>query len=65
MYSNPPAWERLIGPNTSTEVRIDLIMSIFSDRDEVEVFDYLSRNDAQAFVDVVDEVSVCIFLPCR
>ena len=30
--------------------------SIFSDRDEVEVFEYLSGKDAQAFVDVIDEV---------
>ena len=40
--------------------RIQLIMSIFSNRDEV--FEYLSGNDAQAFVDVIDEASICTLL---
>jgi len=57
MLSNPPAWKRLISPTISTEERIDLITSIFSDCDEVEVFEYLSGKDAQAFVDVIDEAS--------
>lgn len=34
--------------------------TIFSDK--LEVFDHLSRNDAQAFVDVIDEVSVRFLL---
>ena len=38
--------------------RIPLLTSIFSDRDEVEVFKYLSREDAQAFIDVIDGVGV-------
>ena len=45
--------------------QMDLIKSIFSDRDEVEVFDYLSGGDAQAFVDTIDEASVRIRLPRR
>ena len=56
--SNPPAWKRLIDPNLSTDKRVDLMTSIFRDRDELEVFEYFSGNDAQVFVDVVDEVSV-------
>ena len=39
------------------------MMSIFSDRDEIEVFEYLSGDDAQAFVDFIDEASVHILLP--
>lgn len=36
---------------------VSLITSIFADRDEAEVFEYLSRDDAQTFIDVVDGVS--------
>ena len=39
-----------------------MIKFIFSDRDEVEVFKYISGNDAQAFADVVDEASTHILL---
>lgn len=38
--------------------RISLITSICSDPDEAKLFEYLSKDDAQAFVDVVDEVSI-------
>ncbi|KAF9644753.1 kinase-like protein [Thelephora ganbajun] len=53
---NLPAWKRLIGHTLSTEGRVRLMASIFSDRNEVEVFEHLSKDDAQAFVNVVDEV---------
>ena len=59
---NPPAWKRLISDTLSADERVHLIKFIFSDRDEVVVFEYLSRADAQAFVDIVDEASVHIFL---
>ena len=36
--------------------RISLITAIFSDRCVAEAVKHLSRDDAQAFVDVVDEV---------
>ena len=52
----------MISPTISTDERVGLIKSIFSDRDEVEVFKYLSGNDAQALVDVIDEASICILL---
>jgi len=61
-HSNPPPWKRLIDPTLSTDKRIDLIKSIFSDRDEVEVFKNLSREDSQAFVDVIGEASIRILL---
>jgi len=57
--SDPPLWKRLISPSLSTNERLQLIGSIFSERDEVEVFEYLSGDDAQAFVDVIDEASIC------
>jgi len=56
--SNPPAWKRLIDPVLSAKERVGLIMTIFSDPDEVEVFKYLSGTDAQEFVDVVDEAGI-------
>ena len=58
MSSDPPLWKRLIDPRLPTNERIQLIETIFSDRDEVEVFKYLSGNDVQIFVDVIDEASV-------
>ena len=58
MSSNPPLWKRLINPQLPTNDRIRLIETIFTDRDEAEVLKYLSENDVQAFVDVIDEASV-------
>jgi len=61
MSSTPPPWKRLIDPELPKDERIQLITSIFSDRDEVEVFKYLTGNDAQIFVDVIHEVSAEFF----
>ena len=55
----------MISDTLSTDERIPLIKSIFSDRDEVAVFEYLSGDDAQGFVDVIDEVSSHVFLPLK
>ncbi|KAF9643873.1 kinase-like protein [Thelephora ganbajun] len=52
---NPPTWKLLIGHTLPTGERIPLIASIFSDRNEAEVFEYISSDDARAFVEVVDE----------
>ncbi|KAF9644755.1 kinase-like protein [Thelephora ganbajun] len=52
---NPPAWKKLIGHTISTEERIHLMESIFSDRGVVEVFKSFSSDDAQALVDAIDE----------
>ena len=57
MSSTPPPWKRLIDPGLPKDERIQLITTTFSDRDEFEVFEYLAGNDAQAFVDVIYEVS--------
>ena len=51
-----PAWKRLIDHPLSTTERISLITYILSERDETEVVKHLRGNDAQAFIDVVDEV---------
>lgn len=56
--SNPPVWKKLIADTLLPNERIPLITSIFSDRDEREAFLYLPIDDAQAFIDVVDAVSV-------
>ena len=57
MYSELPIWQRLVSHQHSTDERTALITSIFSDRREVEVVERLSGNDAQGFVDRIDEVS--------
>ena len=58
-HSDSLTWERLISAShtlTKNE-RISLITKIFLDRDQVEVVvANLSGDDAQTFIDVVDEV---------
>ena len=56
MYSGIPAWKRLIDRPLTKDERIPLITNIFSDYDELEDVKRLYRDDAQSFVDVVDEV---------
>ena len=56
MCSEPPPWKQLTNPTLLADERIRLMTSIFSDRHKVEVLTYLSGNDAQAFVDVIDKV---------
>ena len=58
MYSDLPAWKQLINPALTTHERVSVNMAIFSDRDEVEIIERLRGNDAQTFVDVMDEVSL-------
>ena len=50
------AWKRSIDGPIAMDKRISLITAIFSNRGVAEEFKRLSRDDAQAFVDVVDEV---------
>ena len=54
--STAPAWKQLITRPLTTDERISLVTSIFSDRNQAEVVDRISGDDAQTFVDVVDEV---------
>ena len=56
VYSDAPAWKRLIDLPLTTDERVSLITTIFSDHDETEVVRWLRGDDAQSFVDVIDEV---------
>ncbi|KAF9642811.1 kinase-like protein [Thelephora ganbajun] len=51
-----PAWKRLIDRPLATNERTSLIKDIFTDRDEIEMVRRLHGDDAQSFVDVIDEV---------
>ena len=51
-----PTWKRLIDRPLSTDERISLITDIFSNCDEIEGVMRLCGDDAQLFVDVVDQV---------
>jgi len=55
-YSDIPAWRRLISRPCATDERISLITGIFSDSNETQVVKGLRGDDAQVFVDVMDEV---------
>ena len=50
------AWKRSIDQPIAMNKRISLIIAIFSNRGVAEAVRRLGREDAQAFVDVVDEV---------
>ena len=63
--SDPPAWKRLISRTLTTQERVSLITTIFSERDGLEVATFLSGEDAQAFIDVVDEVRPHTLQPLR
>ncbi|KAF9642913.1 kinase-like protein [Thelephora ganbajun] len=51
-----PAWKRLITQTLATDERISLITATFSDRDQVKMVKNLIGNDAQTFIDAIDEV---------
>ena len=63
MLSDLPAWKRLISYPLSNHERISLTMSIFSDRNVVKVVGRLSGDDAQTFIDIIDEASFQILSP--
>jgi hypothetical protein len=56
--SEHPAWKLLIGPTLTTSERMSLITTVFSDNTQVEMIENLIGDDAQKFVDVIDEVSL-------
>ena len=55
--SEDPAWKRLISHTLTTDERISLIRVIFSDGSQIKVVRNLSGDDAQNFIDVIDNVS--------
>ena len=56
MCSSTPAWKRLIDSSLDSSERISLITDIFSDHDETEIVKRLRGDDAQSFIDVIDQV---------
>ena len=54
--SDIPAWRRLISRPRATDEHISLVTNIFSDDDEIQVVKGLREDDAQVFIDVIDEV---------
>lgn len=56
--SKPPTWKRLVNHTLTIDERVSIITSIFSDRNEVEMDEHPSGDDAQTFVDNVYEVRV-------
>lgn len=62
MPSELPAWKQLASRTLTAEECVSAITVIFSDRSAVETVGYLSGDDAQAFVDVIDEVSLRSFV---
>ena len=54
--SGTPTWKHLIDPPLQLGEQIYLITHIFSDREETEAVRRLAGDDAQSFVDVVDQV---------
>ena len=64
-YSGRSAWNRLITCPPTTPERTSLIAAIFSNRDEIEMISHLCGNDAQSFIDAVDEVPPKLFHSSR
>ena len=56
--SDIPVWKHLTDGHLTTDERVSLIADLFTDRDEIEALKALSGDDAQSFIDVIDEVLV-------
>ena len=54
--SHEQAWQRLISRTTPQDELPSLIETIFSSRKTINMVDPLQDSDAQAFIDVIDEV---------
>ena len=63
MCSEVPTWKLLISHTLTMNERISLITTIVLDHNQVEMVRNLSGDDAQTFVDMLDEASFCTFLP--
>ena len=60
--SQEQAWQRLITRAVPHHELPSLIETVFSGR-ETDVADRLKRSDAQAFIDIIDEVYRLLFIP--
>lgn len=56
MSSDHPAWKLLISHPLNKGERISLVTTIFSDKNQVEKAGRLAGDDAQTFIDAIDEV---------
>ena len=54
--SDSPAWKRLLNKTLTAPERVSLITTIFSDNNQTEIPRHLSLDDAQTFVNMMDEV---------
>ena len=61
LFSNS-ARKKSIAPTLPPNERVDLVVCTFSDPDELGMLEYLVGNDAQTFIDVIDEGSVHILV---
>ena len=59
MGSGYPTWKHLTGRPFVTRKCIPLLVAIFSDKYEIGVVQNLREDDAQVFIDVIDEVLPC------
>ena len=57
MDSGHPTWKHLTSRPLVTRKCIPLIVAIFSNKYEIGVVQSLRGDDAQAFIDVIDEVT--------
>ena len=60
--SRIPAWKHLVDRPHTADERVSLITVIFSDPNETEVVKGLCGDDAQSFIDVIDQVSLVLSL---
>lgn len=58
MYSEEPVWKQLISDIFTAHERRRLVTAIFSDNNQAEMVGHLSGDNAQKFIDVIDEVSL-------
>ena len=58
MCSDVPTWKRLINHTLTVDEQIALITEIFSDHSQIMMIRNIHRDDAQRFVDVIDQVSL-------
>ena len=54
--SGLPTWKRLISRPVTTHECIPLLTAIFLDKNEARVIQSLCGDDAQVFIDMIDEV---------
>jgi hypothetical protein len=59
--SDLPAWEQLLSHTLPAHERSSLIVTTFSDHNQVKAIEDLSGDDAQNFIDMIDAVGATHF----